>query len=192
MEDFVALFCCKYQWPVQTVIMLMEKMERVVYTRGECLVREGELNTDFHLIAEGIWRGHYLRDGVDLSVWFASRGEALFSTWGYVAGRPARVTIEAMSTSTIYRIPKAKLEAFFSSSVECANLGRRLFEHDFMTFEEELINGGATQAKERYLALLERNPQLLQHVPLKHIASYLYVTPQSLSRIRSELVKNKK
>lgn len=74
MEDFVALFCRKYQWPVQMVMMLMEKMERVVYTRGECLVREGELNTDFHLIAEGIWRGHYLRDGVNLSVWFASRG----------------------------------------------------------------------------------------------------------------------
>lgn len=57
MEDFVALFCRKYQWPVQMVMMLMEKMERVIYTRGECLVREGELNTDFHLIAEGIWRG---------------------------------------------------------------------------------------------------------------------------------------
>lgn len=41
MEDFVALFCRKYQWPVQMVMMLMEKMERVVYTRGECLVREG-------------------------------------------------------------------------------------------------------------------------------------------------------
>lgn len=192
MEDFVTLFCRKYQWPIQKAMMLMERMEKVVCARGECLVREGELNTDFHLIAEGIWRGHYLRDGVDLSVWFASPGETLFSTWGYVAGRPAKVTIEAMSTSVIYRIPKSRLEAFFSSSTECANLGRRLFECDFMTFEEGLVNGGATQAKERYLALLERNPQLLQHVPLKYIASYLYITPQSLSRIRAELVKNKK
>lgn len=192
MEKFIELFCRKYQWPLQKVMMLMERMERVEYNRGECLVKEGELNTDFHLIAEGIWRGHYLRDGVDLSVWFASQGETLFSTWGYVAGRPSRVTIEAMSQSTVYRIQKAKLDAFFSSSAECANLGRRLFECDFMTFEERLVNGGATQAKERYLALLESNPQLLQHVPLKHIASYLYITPQSLSRIRAELVKNKK
>ena len=95
MEDFVALFCRKYQWPVQMVMMLMEKMERVIYTRGECLVREGELNTDF-IDSQKLWRGHYLRDGVDLSVWFASGGKRCFLV-GCV-GRPARVTIEAITT----------------------------------------------------------------------------------------------
>ena len=50
--------------------------------------------------------------------------------------------------------------------------------------------GGASQARERYLALLEDNPELLRHVPLKYIASYLYITPQSLSRIRAELAKS--
>ena len=50
----------------------------------DCLVREGERDTSFYIIARGIWRGHYLRDGQEVSVWFASEGEALFSTWGYV------------------------------------------------------------------------------------------------------------
>lgn len=192
MEHFIEVFCRKYNWPFRQAMRLLDGMELVEYSKGDCLVREGELNTDFHLIAEGVWRGHYLRDGVDLSIWFASQGETLFSTWGYVAGHVSKVTIEAMSSSVVYRISKQNLETFFSTSAECANLGRRLFEHDFMMFEEWLVNGGATQAKERYLALLERNPQLLQHVPLKYIASYLYITPQSLSRIRAGLVKNKR
>ena len=67
-----------------------------------------------------------------------------------------------------------------------------MFEREFLVFEERLINEGATQAKERYLSLLEQMPELLQHVPLKHIASYLYITPQSLSRIRAELAKSGK
>ena len=67
-----------------------------------------------------------------------------------------------------------------------------MFEREFLVFEERLINEGATQAKERYLKLLENTPELLQYVPLKHIASYLYITPQSLSRIRAELSKKRK
>lgn len=55
-----------------------------------------------------------------------------------------------------------------------------------------MITGGSPRAKERYLTLLEENPELLQYVPLKHIASYLWITPQSLSRIRAELGRRKK
>ena len=84
------------------------------------------------------------------------------------------------------------MEKLFASSVDFANLGRKLFEREFLNVETWLINGGASQARERYLALLEDNPELLRHVPLKYIASYLYITPQSLSRIRAELAKSGK
>ena len=97
-----------------------------------------------------------------------------------------------MCDSDLYGISKAELESFYSSSAEFANFGRRLFEQQFLSLENWLISGGSPRAKERYLNLLEENPELLQYVPLKHIASYLWVTPQSLSRIRSELSKRKK
>lgn len=58
--------------------------------------------------------------------------------------------------------------------------------------ESWMITGRSPRAKERYLTLLEENPELLQYVPLKHIASYLWITPQSLSRIRAELGRRKK
>lgn len=142
-------------------------------------------------MAQGIWRGHYLRDGVDISLWFASEGDTLFSSWSYVADRPSLTSIEAMSDSTVFRISKQKMETFFASSIAFANIGRVIFERQFLDMENWMINGGAAQAKQRYLALLEQNPELLQHVPLKHIASYLMITPQSLSRIRAELSRKK-
>lgn len=191
MDTFVRKFCDKYSLPVAASLLLLEKMEKVSYRKGDCLVREGERNANFYIVSEGIWRGHYLNDGVDVSVWFASEGEAVFSTWGYVSNTPSLVTIEAMCDSRVYGISKSALEEFFSSSVELANFGRRIFEQQFLGLESWIISGGSPRAKERYLALLEENPELLQYVPLKHIASYLWVTPQSLSRIRANLVKKK-
>lgn len=192
MDTFVRKFCDKYSLPVAASLLLLEKMEKVSYRKGDCLVKEGERNANFYIVSEGIWRGHYLNDGVDVSVWFASEGEAVFSSWGYIENTPSLVSIEAMCDSELYGISKSSLEAFYASSAELANFGRRLFEQQFLSLENWIISGGSPRAKERYLTLLEENPELLQYVPLKHIASYLWVTPQSLSRIRAELSRPSK
>ena len=191
MKTFSEILHEKYGLSASESEQLLAQMERLTYRKGEHIVREGERNSSLYLVAQGIWRGHYLRDGVDISLWFASAGDTLFSSWSYVADRPSLTSIEAMSDSTVFRISKQKMETFFASSIAFANIGRVIFERQFLDMENWMINGGAAQAKQRYLALLEQNPELLQHVPLKHIASYLMITPQSLSRIRAELSRKK-
>lgn len=191
MKTFSEILHEKYGLSASESEQLLAQMERLTYRKGEHIVREGERNSSLYLVAQGIWRGHYLRDGVDISLWFASEGDTLFSSWSYVADRPSLTSIEAMSDSTVFRISKQKMETFFASSIDFANIGRIIFERQFLDMENWMINGGAAQAKQRYLALLEQNPELLQHVPLKHIASYLMITPQSLSRIRAELSRKK-
>lgn len=191
MKTFSEILYEKYGLSASESEQLLAQMERLTYRKGEHIVREGERNSSLYLVAQGIWRGHYLRDGVDISLWFASEGDTLFSSWSYVADRPSLTSIEAMSDSTVFRISKQKMETFFASSIAFANIGRIIFERQFLDMENWMINGGAAQAKQRYLALLEQNPELLQHVPLKHIASYLMITPQSLSRIRAELSRKK-
>lgn len=191
MKTFSEILHEKYGLNASESEQLLAQMERLTYRKGEHIVREGERNSSLYLVAQGIWRGHYLRDGVDISLWFASEGDTLFSSWSYVADRPSLTSIEAMSDSTVFRISKQKMETFFTSSIAFANIGRIIFERQFLDMENWMINGGAAQSKQRYLALLEQNPELLQHVPLKHIASYLMITPQSLSRIRAELSRKK-
>lgn len=191
METFQEKFSRKYNLPPADCARLIGQMQRRVFRKGECVVREGERNTDFHIVSRGIWLGHYLDDGTDVSVWFAGEGEALFSTWGYVGGEASKITIEAMCDAELYCIPKARMEAFFAESVETANFGRRLFEEQFLALENWLLSGGAPRAEERYNTLMAESPELLQVVPLKHIASYLWITPQSLSRIRARLRRKK-
>lgn len=192
MNAFVNRFCEKYGLKEADFQLLFREMEAVYFAKGDLIVREGERNTHFYLLEKGVWRAHYLSDGVDVSLWFASAGEPAFSSWGFVDNAASLISIESMCDSSAYFIPKQRLEELYHSSAVLANLGRKLFERQFLDLENWMVNGGSPRAKERYLTLLEENPGLLQYVPLKYIASYLWVTPQSLSRIRAGLAKKKK
>ena len=191
METFEEKFRNRYQLSAADASALLSHMEEVRFKKREVIVQEGTKNTNLYLIKEGIWRGHYLKDGVDTSIWFASKGEAAFSVWGYVDNSYSQISIEAMSDSIAYCISKAALNELYSTSIGLANLGRRLMEHQLLTTENWLISAGSPRAKERYLTLIKETPELLLHVPLKYIASYLWITPQSLSRIRAGIGKGK-
>lgn len=117
-------------------------------------------------------------------------GVATFSVWGYVDNAYSLINIEAMCDSIAYRISRTALNQLFSSSIGLANLGLRLMDHQLLLQENWLISSGSPRAKERYLTLIKETPELLQYVPLKHIASYLWITPQSLSRIRAEIASS--
>lgn len=191
METFEEKFQNRYQLSEADISALLSHMEEVRFKKKEVIVQEGTKNTNLYLIKEGIWRGHYLKDGVDTSIWFASKGEATFSVWGYADNSYSQISIEAMSDSIAYCISKTALNELYSTSIGLANLGRRLMEHQLLTTENWLISAGSRRAKERYLTLIKETPELLLHVPLKYIASYLWITPQSLSRIRAGIGKGK-
>ena len=94
-----------------------------------------------------------------------------------------------MCDSVAYCISRTALNQLFASSIGLANLGLRLMDHQFLQQENWLISSGSPRAKERNLNLIKETPELLQYVPLKHIASYLWITPQSLSRIRADIAR---
>ena len=70
MKAFIEILREKYGLAQPEAEKLLEQMELLTYRKGEHIVREGERNSSFYLVADGIWRGHYLRDGVDISLWF--------------------------------------------------------------------------------------------------------------------------
>ncbi|MCD8182571.1 MAG: Crp/Fnr family transcriptional regulator [Bacteroides sp.] len=190
METMIKKFCKKYKLPEQSLSELLSHMTEISFPKGEVVIQEGERNSNFYLIKKGIWRAYYLADGTEISLWFVGPGEAAFSSWGYVDGKASRVSIEAVNDSVAYCIGKAELEELFARSIAMANFGRKIFEREILSVDySALAYGAPPTAKERYLALMERNPELLQDVPLKYLASYLYITPQSLSRIRAGLRK---
>lgn len=90
--------------------------------------------------------------------------------------------------SLLHQQNQIRGSVLFAHSIEMANFGRKIFEREILSVDAStLAYRTPPTAKERYLTLMEENPELLQDVPLKYLASYLYITPQSLSRIRAGL-----
>lgn len=192
MELFLQKFCQKYNLPVSICKQWIEQMQPYFFRKGEYLVKEGEKNTHIYITKTGIWRGFYTHaEGEETSLWFITEGDILFSSNGFMDNRSSLLSIEAMSDCIVYGISRQNTEKFFCSSIETANFGRKLFEQLFLYTENWMIQGGSPRARERYLKLINEAPELLLNVPLKHLASYLWITPQSLSRIRAEIIKEK-
>lgn len=188
METFEEFLCRRSGLTMEEVEALKAHMTRLEIQKGETLVRKGGRNTNIYIIVKGIWRASYINtDGNDITLWFASKGDLLFSSWCFVGNVPSMITLESMSDSVVYGISREAAEEFFMSSVEAARIGRRLYEKEIFEVERWLLGSGAPKARDRYETLLAEKAELLQHVPLKYIASYLFITPQSLSRIRAEL-----
>ena len=126
MEVFIEKFCRRYNLSETDVKALTEQMQEVRFRKKEAIVIEGERNSNLYLIKEGIWRGHYLKDGTDTTIWFASVGEIAFSIWGYADNSISQISIEACNDSIAYSIPRHHLNKLFDSSLGLANLVRRL------------------------------------------------------------------
>lgn len=173
----------------QEIQTLLENAEKQSFTHKDIIVHEGETNSNLYIITQGIWRAFTFKEGTEVTLWFASEGEIAFSTWGYAANTPSRLNLEVVTDSEAYCLTKSKLEELYNSSLQLANLGRKILENFMLEVEVSWLDSYNRTAFERYVMLLQKQPEIIQTVPLKHIASYLGITAQSLSRIRAQLAR---
>ena len=99
----------------------------------------------------------------------------------------ARAYIPVDGKEVTFWIGKEGSTIVFKEDIHIANWGRKFAESEFLQAEERLISLLFTTASERYMKLIQNNPELLQRIPLECLASYLGITPVSLSRIRAKL-----
>ena len=140
------------------------------FARGERLSGQGLRSHRCGLVVQGAFR----------YVYADAAGEE------HVVGvdAPSQVTIGAMCGAEALLVPGERLETFYRTDAACERLGRRLAEHMLAEVYERLLDRYAASPQQRYEALTERCPDVLQLVPLRELASYLGVRPETLSRIR--------
>lgn len=187
MEKWIEKLMQKHSLTKEDVNTLIEIGEEVAFPAGSYVVRAGELNENIYILTSGVWREYCFKDGEEATIWFSVEGEITFSVWGYVGGEPSNLFIESMTESRAIFIPRDRLNGLFETSLPMANLGRRIIENFALHYERWHIQMWKQSALERYLALLDEYPEVIQNIPMKYIASYLGVTAQSLSRIRASL-----
>lgn len=192
MEKFIQYIQDIHPLPQDDLQLLLNEGDELYLPKGHHLVDEGEINRSIYLLKEGVIRGFHYYEERETTVWFVLPGEAAFSSWGYVSGKPSQLTIEASCESTVLHYTKDRLEQLFSTSFALSTWGRKMFERVVLTTDQWAVDFWQPLASDRYLSLAEKLPEILQNVQLKDIAGFLGMTPQSLSRIRAELGKKGK
>ena len=157
-----------------------------VVNKGQYLLRSGAQCTDIYYVESGLLRGYYFNEDKEITNWLALDSEFATSFYSFIARVPSTESIEALETSELVQLPYASLQQLYADFPETERLGRILTENYYIRLEGRLLSVQFTTARERYQQLLANNPLLLQRAPLGHIASYLGITQETLSRIRAQ------
>lgn len=154
--------------------------------KGMLILAEGSVCRYLYFLESGLLRFFILRNGNDITKYFTEVPYLFTSQKSFSAQQPARESIEALEDSVLWRMTYA--DTYRLLRVESWNTFIRELIQEVQTLTEEILEELQTETAEaRYRALLTAQPSLVQRVPLKHLASYLGVAPQSLSRIRKNL-----
>ncbi|MBN1597012.1 MAG: Crp/Fnr family transcriptional regulator [Bacteroidales bacterium] len=164
---------------------VMQFIERVNYKKNEFITGIGETEKYYYLTEEGIIRFWTIRNGKEVTLDFVFPTEFAGSYESLVLQEPSKINLQALTPVSLMRIAKAKFEEITSQSLILMNIKAAVLEkfliHKFQR-EFQLL---CDSPEERYIGLTRKYPELLNLIPLKYIASYLGVTPETVSRIRS-------
>ncbi len=155
--------------------------------KGAVLIREGQTHHHVYFLVQGAVRGFYLKEGVEVSTWFAFENEIVGSFQNYL-GNPSKETIVLLEDCRLIGINLSTLRPQVEKSLPISSFVRRIIEEYTAFLEERLAELQFTNGVDRYHYLLKNEPEIFQRVPLTYIASYLGFTRETLSRIRAKAI----
>lgn len=176
-----------YPLPEGSRSALKKNIAEVTYSKGYLLFRADKTETNIYFIKKGIVRAYTDQDDNEITYWFGKEGQTVISMKSYVENQKGYENIELLEDGELYVLKTKDLQKLFNEDIHIANWGRKFAEQELVIMEERFICRQFRTATERYKELLKDAPDLLQRVPLGHIASYLGITQVSLSRIRAEI-----
>jgi CRP-like cAMP-binding protein len=157
--------------------------------RNEVYLHAGDTAHSVGFVAQGLFRMVYLVDGEERTKDFQSEGQFTGSLASLLIGTPARFSVVAMEPSVLLEIRRERLFELSDHYPVWDRMRRNYAEQLFLYKEAREASLLLDSPDARYLQFLRERPDLLQRSPLKHIASYLGVTPEALSRIRRRTLR---
>ncbi|MBD0404244.1 Crp/Fnr family transcriptional regulator [Flammeovirga sp. EKP202] len=187
MNSIKELFINRYGLSPENFDLFYSNITEVTRSKGEEIISKGEIHHSVYFIKKGAVRSYYINaDGKEITYWFGFEGDVIASLGNFVESKPSLETIELLEDVELWKIDRSKLLDLYNTNIELANFGRQLAEIGLLEMEQQILLNQVTDAKTRYLSLIEKHPQILQRVKLGQIASYLGITQVTLSRIRAQ------
>lgn len=157
------------------------------FKKGDILLREGQISRDSYFVIQGCLRKYYIMNGEEKTTEFYVEDESVASLQSYKNKTPANHYFECVEESRLAVLSYDKEQELFKRVPKYETLCRMSMEDNFGEQQEALAKFIMSSPEERYKNLVDTRPDLLQRIPQYHLASYLGVKPESLSRIRKRI-----
>lgn len=154
--------------------------------KNEFLLQQGTVCTDLVFVQEGCLRLYYIHEEVDISVWFAFANSSAIDIYSFISEKPSVYFLQAIEDSEVWYLPKAELLKLYQTHPKMQEMMRSFWEDAVLNLIDRFTALQRDTAEQRYLDLLAK-PAYMQKIPQKYLASFIGVTPTSLSRIRKNI-----
>ncbi len=165
---------------------LQECFTEITLNKNELLLTQGNVCRHLYFLQKGALRGFYNLDGKEITHWFGFENDFVTSFHSFITGEPSVENIQLVESCILWAIAKETLADLFNRHHDIERLVRIIYEKYYIRLEERYVNAQFKSAKERYEELILQSPHILERVPLGFIASYLGISQETLSRIRSK------
>ena len=168
---------------------IRSQAKTTIFKKGEFILKEGQVCDSACLVVKGLVRFYYMNEGKDITSRLLDEGFIISSWTSFYTQKPATEFIEAAEDSTLVCIGYKAIQENYAEFPEANIIGRKQTEHAFYLSELRTQMLRKNKAEDKYKSFLENNPTLMQRVPLKHIATYLGMNEETISRVRTKFHK---
>ena len=158
--------------------------------KDDFLLTQGGICKDLLFVQKGCLRLYYLKDDIEVSVWFSFEHSSAIEVYSFISEQPSNYFIQAIEDSQIYSLSKKELHKLEILYPKIQKMMKNFWEDVVLNLINRFTALQTDSAEKRYLDLLNK-PAYMKSIPLKYLASFIGVTPTSLSRIRKQIQKNK-
>ncbi len=156
------------------------------YKKDDIILQPGKVANYASWVLKGAVRSYYIRDTEEVTTKFLQEGSTITSIFSFYSRKPGNEYIVALEDTTLACYHYDYMNKMYADHPEFNVIGRVVTERFLYFLEIELYNLRKTKAEDRYQFFVKHFPQLLQRAPLKHIATYLGMNLETLSRVRAK------
>lgn len=153
----------------------------------DIVLNEGQVCKELGFINNGAFRMYYLADGKEINTHFSFENEFVVNYDSFLQETPSRYFIQALEDAEIVTFNLPTLQSAYNQSQNWERFGRIMAEYSYKLTTKRVEGFMFMDAEQRYLQMMREVPHLLERVPLYHLASYLGVERESLSRLRKKI-----
>lgn len=185
MPNLPTFLQSKIDLPAPDLAAIIANFQPKTYKKNRRLLRQGQIAQEYLYIEKGLLRIYYAHNDLEITGWIAAEGDFFCELNSLSTQTPTRFNIQAIEDTQVWTITAQRMEQLYQTYPAWQAFGRKIWERAFVNLVEGIISFQVLSAEQRYKAMLE-DPNF-QRIPLKYLASYLGVTPTSLSRLRKSI-----